>query len=135
MARILVVDDDDVVRRAIRQALEFHGHEVEDSPDGAQAIERFRDWDADLVITDIVMPNMEGIEAIMEIRAIDGSVKILAISGGGSFTADGYLRSAVVLGADRSLEKPFTVNQLVTAVDDLLAQPLTSAYQAAISRS
>lgn len=123
MARILVVDDDDAVRRAIRQALEMHGHEVADAADGVGAVERFRERDADLVITDIVMPDFEGVETIMEIRALSGSVKILAISGGGSHNADGLLRSAVVVGADRSLEKPFTVRQLMAAVDDLLERP------------
>jgi YesN/AraC family two-component response regulator len=133
MARILVVDDDEIVRSAIRQALEFYGHVVEDSADGDDAIECIRERGADLVITDIVMPNMAGIDTIMEIRALDEATRILAISGGGCFTSDGYLRSAVVLGADQSLDKPFTVNQLVDAVDDLLGLPRRAKLDAELA--
>jgi DNA-binding response OmpR family regulator len=75
-----------------------------------------------------VMPEMEGLETIIELRAMDASVKILAISGGGSFVPDGYLRWAEMLGADRRLEKPFTVQQLVGVVNELLgSQPESAA--------
>ena len=127
MARILVIDDNNEVRRMIRQALELHGHEVVDVGDGVQALARFRNRVTDLVITDIVMPEMEGLETIIELRAMDASVKILAISGGGSFVPDGYLRWAEMLGADRRLEKPFTVQQLVGVVNELLGFQTGSA--------
>jgi len=128
MARILVIDDNNEVRRMIRQALELHGHNVVDAGDGVQALAQFRNCVTDLVITDIVMPEMEGLETIIELRAMDASVKILAISGGGSFVPDGYLRWAEMLGADRRLEKPFTVQQLVGVVNELLgSQPESAA--------
>lgn len=127
MARILVIDDNNEVRRMIRQALELHGHNVVDAGDGVQALAQFRNCVTDLVITDIVMPEMEGLETIIELRAMDASVKILAISGGGSFVPDGYLRWAEMLGADRRLEKPFTVQQLVSVVNELLGYRPESA--------
>jgi CheY-like chemotaxis protein len=123
MARILVVDDDDKVRQIICDALELHGHEVVAAGNGVLALERFSGGRFDLVITDIVMPEKEGLETIIEIRGLNPDVAILAISGGGSFTPGGYLKSALMLGADRALEKPFSLERLVEAVDDLLGRP------------
>lgn len=120
MARILVVDDNDEVRRMMRQALELHGHDVMDAGNGVEALAQFRRKVTDLVVTDVVMPDMEGLQTIIELRALDAGVKILAISGGGTFVPDGYLKSAEMLGADKGLEKPFTVQQLVDSVDQLL---------------
>ena len=120
MARILVVDDNEVVRRIIRQALEFEGHDVEVAENGNRALDHFRERVADLVITDIVMPEKEGIETILELRLLDTDVKILAISGGGLFSPGAYLSSATLLGADGSLAKPFTARELIVVVDDLL---------------
>ncbi len=130
MARILVVDDNDEVRRMMRQALELYGHDVVDAGNGVEALAQFRRRVTDLVITDIVMPDMEGLQTILELRTLDAAVKILAVSGGGSFVPEGYLKSAKMLGADRGLEKPFTVQQLVDAVNDLLGsrrEPLAQA--------
>jgi DNA-binding response OmpR family regulator len=120
MARILVVDDNEVVRRIIRQALEFEGHDVEVAENGDRALDHFRERVTDLVITDIVMPDREGIETILELRLLDTEVKILAISGGGLFSPGAYLSSARLLGADSSLAKPFTARELIEAVDALL---------------
>jgi CheY-like chemotaxis protein len=123
MARILVVDDDDKVRQMICDALTLHGHSVEAAGDGLRAMKRFRRRQFDLVITDIVMPEMEGLETILQIRGLSPDVAIVAISGGGSFTPGGYLKSALMLGADRALEKPFTLVQLMEAVNELLGRP------------
>jgi len=120
MARILVVDDNDEIRRMMRLALELYGHDVLDAGNGVEALAQFRRRVTDLVVTDIVMPDMEGLQTIIELRALDSRVKILAISGGGTFVPEGYLKSARMLGADEGLEKPFTVQQLVDAVNGLL---------------
>jgi CheY-like chemotaxis protein len=120
MAHILVVDDNEIVRRVIKQTLEFEGHDVAVAEDGGRALDRFRDRVADLVITDIVMPEKEGIQTILELRMLETEVKILAISGGGLFSPGAYLSSARMLGADGSLVKPFSARELIEAVDDLL---------------
>lgn len=131
MARVLVVDDNDCVRKMLCEALEHCGHQVVDAANGVQAIAQFSEGAFDLVISDIVMPEKEGLETIIELRGIDPNVAILAISGGGSFAPDSYLESAIMLGADRSLSKPFTVNQLVEAVDELVgAAPATGTETA-----
>jgi CheY-like chemotaxis protein len=120
MARILVVDDNDEIRRMMRQALELYGHDVLDAGNGVEALAQFRRRVTDLVVTDIIMPDMEGLQTIIELRALDSRVKILAISGGGTFVPEGYLKSAEMLGADEGLEKPFTVQELLDAVNGLL---------------
>ena len=123
MGRILVVDDDDKVRELICEALELHGHQVVAAGNGLCALESFGSGIFDVVITDIVMPEKEGLETIIELRGISPDVAILAISGGGSFAPGGYLKSALMLGADRALEKPFSLELLLETVDELLARP------------
>jgi DNA-binding response OmpR family regulator len=120
MARILVVDDSAVVRRVIREALEFEGHDVLVAEDGGEALDLFRGDPTDLVITDIVMPEKEGIETILELRELNSGVKILAMSGGGLFSPEVHLTPARMLGADETLSKPFTARELIETVERLL---------------
>ena len=124
MARILLVDDDDAVRAILRRALVAAGHEVEEAANGALAVAAYRRQPADLVITDLVMPEKDGLEAIMELRRLDPTVKIIAMSGGGRALGPGqlYLESARLFGAVEVLSKPFTASALLTAVSDALAR-------------
>ena len=120
MGRILVIDDDRAMRGTIRKILEHDGHEVREAEDGRKGLASFRADPVDVVVTDLIMPEQEGIETIMELRALAPGVRILAVSGGLSPETDGRLDDAQALGADASLAKPFTVDQLRNAVAALL---------------
>lgn len=120
MARILVIDDDETVRLSVRLALEDADHRVEEAADGLEGMNLFRNHPADLVITDIFMPEKEGLETIDEIKQVAPQTKIIAISGGGRMDPEDYLEIAMRVGADYSLLKPFDIQVLVNAVDDLL---------------
>ncbi len=120
MARILVVDDDTEIRELLRQFLDRAGYEVLVASDGNAALNIHRATPVDLMITDIVMPEREGLETIMEIRHHSPSVKIIAISGGGRVGANEYLNVARVLGAQKTLSKPFELGELLSTIRDLL---------------
>ena len=120
MARILLIDDDDSVRSVLSKILAHYGHTVIEARNGNEGLELFKDARADLLITDIVMPEKEGLEVLMELRKIHPPVKIIAISGGGRFSAMDYLQTAKLMGATRVLEKPFTQEVLMTTINELL---------------
>ena len=120
MANILIIDDDDALRRIMRRILERAGHEVREAADGELGLALHRERAADVVVTDLIMPQKEGIETIMELREGDPDVKILAVSGGGVVDPEGPLTDARYLGADASLSKPFSVEDLQEAVSQLL---------------
>jgi len=122
MARILVIDDDESIRFSLRMALEDAEHHVDDCADGRAGTQHFRNHPADLVITDIFMPEKEGLETIDEIKRIRPATKIIAISGGGRMDPGDYLNTAGQLGADRTLVKPFDIQVLVEMVETLLAR-------------
>jgi CheY-like chemotaxis protein len=120
MAQILVVDDDPLMVESIRGLLESHGHDVSEAYDGKQALASCREQQARLVITDIVMPDVEGFELIQKLRRADPTVKIIAISGSPNVTIGKYLEVAMRLGADVAMEKPFELADLMAAVKRLL---------------
>ena len=120
MATILIIDDDDAIRATMRKILERAGHQVRDAGDGDRGLRIFRDHGADLVITDIIMPEKEGIETIQELREEDPEMPILAVSGGGRVDPTEPLTDARLLGADETLAKPFTVEELQETVERLL---------------
>jgi len=120
MARILVIDDDDTVRLSVRLALEDADHLVEDAADGEKGVAMFRENPADLVVTDIFMPEKEGLETIDEIKRLRPDTKIIAISGGGRMDPEDYLSIAKSVGADHSLLKPFDIVKLAEVVETLL---------------
>jgi DNA-binding response OmpR family regulator len=120
VARILVIDDDDSVRTMLRLTLAHFGHTVIEARNGREGLDLFRRAGADLVITDIVMPDTEGLEVVMDLRRNHPAVKIIAISGGGRGSAVDYLHMAKRMGAATVLAKPFTNDVLMAAVDELL---------------
>ncbi len=121
MTTILLIDDDPEIRELYRRILERAGYEVSDAPDGASGIRLFREKPADLVLTDIVMPEKEGLETIMELKREFPSVRIIAMSGGGKATTSfTCLRLAKMLGADQALSKPIPRTQLLEAVEATL---------------
>ena len=123
MIRILLVDDDDLSRGAVHRMLERAGYSVHSTAQGSQAIVRYKTDPSDLVITDLIMPETDGLEIIQELRRIDPAVKILAISGGGRVDAEEYLSVARKFGAIEVLPKPFTGQELKQAVERALAHP------------
>jgi CheY-like chemotaxis protein len=120
MARVLLIDDDDHARMVFRQILERAGHTVLEAADGREGIQLYRQAPTDLVITDILMPEQDGLEIIIALRKEFPEVKIIAISGGGEAGRMDFLYVAERLGAQRTLHKPFGVQELVEAVHDLL---------------
>ena len=125
MARILLVEDDEAVREILRKALVFAGHAVDEASNGDVALAAYRRKAADLVITDLVMPDKDGLETIMALRRLDPAVKIIAMSGGGRTLGSGqlYLETARSIGAREILAKPFTGAALLQAVNQVLSLP------------
>ncbi len=119
MARILVIDDEEIIRRVLRQALEISGYDVDEAPNGEEGLDRYRQAPADLIITDILMPEKEGLETIMELRREAPEAKIIAISGGGQSGLD-FLQVAERLGAKRAFQKPFRMHEILAAVQEVL---------------
>ena len=117
----MVIDDEPGVREMLGEMLRDAGYEVVTASSGASVSRLQREQPADLVITDIFMPDKEGIETILELRATWPNLKIIAISGGGGDFTVNYLAAAEQLGAMRSISKPFSVEQLLSAVRDVLA--------------
>jgi DNA-binding response OmpR family regulator len=117
---ILLVDDDEGVRKFMHKTLVHAGYEVEDAANGELAVQAYRRRASDLVITDIVMPDKEGLETVRELRNLSPRVKIIAISGGGFGRAADYLEMAIMFGAARVLSKPFTGEELLQAVAAVL---------------
>ena len=122
MANILVVDDDEQVREVFKRTLEAHGHRVKEAGDGRAAVSSYREQPADLVILDIIMPEKDGLETILDLRRDFPEAKIIVISGGGRASAQGYLRPAKILGADLAYSKPLAPNELLEAIDKLLKE-------------
>ena len=118
MCRILLIDDDESVRDTLVQMLESLGHQATAADDGNRGLALFEQGEYDLVITDIVMPGMEGLEVIMQLRRLNPVARIIAISGGTSHMASGVcLQPASLLGAQSVLQKPFGLKELGEAVD------------------
>ena len=122
---ILVIDDEEPVRVVLRQMLEKEGYGVEEASNGAVGMELLRDHSADLIITDLFMPEKEGIETMIEVRKYFPQVKIIVISGGGRSGTLDFLPMAESFGAQRTLAKPFERKELLDAVRQVLAQPKT----------
>ncbi|MBF0526195.1 MAG: response regulator [Deltaproteobacteria bacterium] len=120
MASILVIDDDTQLRTMLKNLLQRNGFIVMDAPDGKVGMNLFRRSPTDLVITDIIMQEKEGIETIMELRNDFPEVKIIAMSGGGQIGPEVYLDVARGLGANHILTKPFNSNELLEIVRELL---------------
>ena len=118
MARILIIDDDADMRVLLGQALQSAGHEVVLAADGKEGVEQHRAKPAELVITDLYMPNQAGLETIIQLRKESPTVRIIAMCG--KSTAMPMLSAAQRLGAIQVLQKPFVGDEVLTAVERAL---------------
>ena len=120
MERILIIDDEQQIRSMLRLMLERDGYEVVEAPDGIEGIKAYRQKPADLIITDLIMPNKDGIGMIIELQKEFPDVKIIAMSGGGLNKPDGYLKGAKKLGAACTLTKPIDREKMLRAVKNII---------------
>jgi len=120
MPVILLVDDQENVREMIKTSLVRNKYTVLEASNGKEAITRFKPAVIDLVITDILMPEEDGLKVIMKMKEIKPELKIIAISGGGKAGPNNYLNLAKALGADVALTKPFSVNILLIKIKELI---------------
>lgn len=127
MALILVIDDEVAIRRGVVAYLGRLGHEVTEATNGEDAVRLATEKRFDLVITDVNMPKMDGIEVINELRRAASTTPVIVISGGGIYPKELLLGSARALGAVSTLAKPFELEQLKLAVETALAGPAPKA--------
>lgn len=118
--RVLIIDDDEQIRVLLEQMMHWAGFEVMVAENGKVAMQLQREQPADLVITDLIMPEQEGLETISRLKKDYEGIKIIAISGGGRIGPEAYLPAALELGADRVFSKPFDVQEIVDTVRAML---------------
>ncbi len=121
MARILVIDDDPAIRGIMRRILERSGHGVVEAENGSVGMKLVSFDPPDLVVTDLLMPEKEGIETIQELKTLHPAVRVVAVSGAGGGT-DGPLMDAELFGADATLAKPFSVEGFQKVIDEVLSR-------------
>lgn len=121
MPHILVIEDDDSLRLMLEMALKHNGHRATLAENGRVGVERFLADPPDLVITDIIMPEQEGVETIIELRKQQPQIKIIAMSGGGP-RSEMYLKMCAKLGVCSTLAKPFTLDTLLESVNEALSR-------------
>lgn len=119
MYDILVVDDEPMIRDGLKVALEMEGHRTLTASDGNEALKIVDEKKPHLIITDIIMPESDGIEVICTVKENNPDIKILAISGGGRISASDHLKIAKQLGAAGVLTKPFSTEELISEINKL----------------
>ena len=120
MARIIIAENEESIRGVIGRALEREGHAIEAHPDGGEGLRAFQARGADLIITDILMPEVDGIELLLAVQRLAPGTPVIVISGGGYASAEHVLMDAGLLGAVHTLAKPFEMEELVAAVRAVL---------------
>lgn len=120
MANILVIDDEEDIRLILREILELEGHSITTSEDG-KIINNSELTKFDLVITDIYMPEQDGMQIIMDVKRLVPDMNIIAISGGAFFGVDNTLKTAQLLGARYTINKPFDIDDVVKKVNTLVS--------------
>lgn len=123
MAKILLVDDDELVRYALTRVLTGAGHQVEVAENGLKASLQFKLSPPDLVLTDVVMPDQDGLELLREISELNSQIPVVVMTGGGEIVGQDYLLFADRLGASAIIAKPFENSVLLSKIDGLLKKP------------
>lgn len=120
MKRILLVDDSDYFRDSIKQILEREGYSVDAVPDGHEAVVKFRRYNYKVVVTDLYMPNMDGIALLNALKEIKPDIKFICMSGGNPSFRKADLNLARQMGADYVIDKPFNKMDLINMVWKML---------------
>jgi DNA-binding response OmpR family regulator len=120
MIGVLIVEDDQELREMLKTALVRRKFRVLEADNGREAIAHFKPALTDLVITDLIMPEEDGLKVIIKLREVKPSLKVIAISGGGKAGPGNYLSLAKALGADAVYSKPFSVSELIIKIEELL---------------
>jgi CheY-like chemotaxis protein len=120
MTHILIIDDEQPIRLMLRKLFESEGYTVTEASNGMEGIESYRENPANLIITDLLMPEKEGLETIIELKKKNPAIKIIAMSGGGRNKPDKYLHMAKQLGAMQTFEKPIRKGELLRAIKNLI---------------
>ena len=123
---ILIIDDDQSLRDSLRRTLRREGYTVVEAAEGVEGLKVLKSHPVDVVLVDLFMPGKEGLETIAELRRSHPGIKIIAMSGGGEKGHMDVLKAAKLMGARRTLAKPFSREDLIEALDDLLARTHTS---------
>ena len=123
MARILIIDDDESIRSVFKRFLEGEGHDVEVASDGHKGLQVLERHSVDLVITDIMMPETDGLEVVMAVRGKGTEIPVIAMSGGMHAVPMDFLPMAKKFGAEKVLYKPIELVDLLAAVDEALTDP------------
>ena len=123
MAHILVIDDDEQIRRLLSIILKKEGHEVSLAENGKVGLAVFEKVHPELVITDVLMPEVEGLETIRQLRQLNPELPIIAITGGGRVGADVCLLTAKKFGAFKTFKKPVPKEELFAAIDEATGNP------------
>ncbi len=122
MKKVLIIDDEDALRRTLVRAATAFGYEVKDAGDGRTGIHVCADWKPDVIVTDIFMPEQDGIELITKLRQEQPTARIIAMSGGGEIGHMDVLRVAKAMGAAHVLAKPFALTELKKALEGSLPE-------------
>lgn len=120
MAGILIVEDDKELREMLKTALLRRKFQVLEAENGLEAINHFKPALIDLIITDLIMPEEDGLKVIIKLREVKPAIKVIAISGGGKAGPGNYLSLAKALGADSVYSKPFSISELISKIEELL---------------
>jgi CheY-like chemotaxis protein len=120
MSVILLIEDDNEMREMLKTALIRKDHVVIEAENGKEALIHFKPGVTDLVITDLIMPDEDGLKVIMKIRKLKPGIKVIAISGGGKAGFGSYLNLAKALGADAVYSKPFSINDFILKIQELV---------------
>jgi DNA-binding response OmpR family regulator len=126
MSRVLIIENDEDLRDMLVAFFEMAGYAVSEAIDGKMGLARLSVDPCDLVVTDIIIPEKEGLETIKELHRDFPTLKVIAISGSGQFQPEHCLKAARILGADRILVKPFRRKEILEAAQELLADSKSS---------
>ena len=119
MKKIVIIEDDQIIRESLKEILEMNSFQVFAIDSGIDLMKKITEFRPDVLITDIIMPDKDGIEIIIEAKKTLTDIKLIAISGGGRIDSESYLNTAKYLGADATLKKPFTHEQLISVIKSL----------------
>jgi YesN/AraC family two-component response regulator len=122
MARILVVEDEELMRDMLAELFKDQGHNTATASNGIEALKAIEEDNFDLIVTDIVMPEKDGLSVILQTKRDNKNIKVIAISGGDkTFSGKSYLKIARNIGVERTIDKPFKREKVLQAVEEVLA--------------